>query len=358
VPLRELTQLDPWAATALVALLAVLGSLIARTAIRAVLVRATRDTKVLSAMLQATDRAGAAAAPLLVLQLVWLVAPEHLQFIGTVRHLNALLLIGALTWLTAAMIAGVANGVIARHPTTVADNLQARRIHTQTHVLSRTAMVVVVVGGTAMALMTFPAARQVGTSLLASAGVIGIVAGIAARPVLSNLIAGLQLALAQPIRMDDVLIIKGEWGRVEEITGSYVVLKVWDERRLIIPLQWFIENPFENWTRSNSHILGTVILYLDFATPMEPLRAEVERVVKAAPEWDGRVCNVQVTDATERAMQVRILISGASSGEAFDLRCRVRERLLAFLAREYPDSLPRVRLEGEQVSQPRLETVA
>ncbi len=186
---------------------------------------------------------------------------------------------------------------------------------------------------------------------------IGIVAGIAARPVLSNLIAGLQLALAQPIRIDDVLIIKGEWGHVEEITGSYVVLKVWDERRLIIPLQWFIENPFENWTRSKSHILGTVILYLDFATPMEPLRAEVERVVKAAPEWDGRVCVVQVTDASERAMQVRILISGASSGDAFDLRCRVRERLLAFLAREYPDSLPRVRLEGEQVSQPRLETV-
>jgi hypothetical protein len=136
-----------------------------------------------------------------------------------------------------------------------------------------------------------------------------------------------------------------------------VVLKVWDERRLIIPLQWFIENPFENWTRSKSHILGTVILYLDFATPMEPLRAEVERVVKAAPEWDGRVCVVQVTDASERAMQVRILISGASSGDAFDLRCRVRERLLAFLAREYPDSLPRVRLEGEQVSQQRLETV-
>ena len=295
--------------------------------------------------------------PLIVLQLVWAAAPENLKFIGTVRHLNALMLIGAMTWLASALIAGVANGVIARHPMTVADNLQARRIHTQTHVLSRTAIVVAMLAGTAIALMTFPEARQVGASLLASAGVIGIVVGVAARPVLSNLIAGLQLALAQPIRIDDVLIIKGEWGHVEEITGSYVVLKVWDERRLIIPLQWFIENPFENWTRSKAHILGTVNLYLDFATPMEPLRAEVERVVKAAPEWDGRVCVVQVTDATERAMQVRILISGASSGDAFDLRCRVRERLLAFLSREYPDSLPRVRLEAEQVSQPRLETV-
>jgi small-conductance mechanosensitive channel len=358
VPLSELIQQNPWTATAVVALFSVLGSLIARAVIRAVLVRATRDTTVLSAMLRATNRAGSAALPLLVLQLVWLAAPGDLQFIGTVRHLNALLLIGALTWFTAAMIAGVANGVIARNPVTVADNLQARRIHTQTHVLSRTAMVVVVLAGTSMALMTFPGARQVGASLLASAGVIGIVAGIAARPVLGNLIAGLQLALAQPIRMDDVLIIKGEWGRVEEITGSYVVLKVWDERRLIIPLQWFIENPFENWTRSNSQIMGTVFLYLDFATPIESLRAEVRRVVEAAPEWDRRVCVVQVTDATERTMQVRILVSAASSGDAFDLRCRVREQLLAFLAREYPDSLPRLRVDGEEVSQPGFETVA
>ena len=209
-----------------------------------------------------------------------------------------------------------------------------------------------------MALMTFPGARQVGASLLASAGVIGIVAGMAARPVFSNLIAGLQLALAQPIRMDDVLIVKGEWGRVEEITGTYVVLKIWDERRLIIPLQWFIENPFENWTRSK-RAASWGRCSCTWTSPRRWSRYAPRSSAwsKAAPEWDGRVCVVQVTDATERAMQVRILVSGASSGDAFDLRCQVRERLLAFLAREYPDSLPRVRLEGEQVSQPRLETV-
>jgi small-conductance mechanosensitive channel len=178
---------------------------------------------------------------------------------------------------------------------------------------------------------------------LASAGVLGIVAGIAARPVFSNLISGLQIALAQPIRLDDVLIVKGEWGRVEEITGTYVVLRIWDERRLIIPLQWFIENPFENWTRTGSEILGTVFLYLDYTTPVEAVRAEARRIVEAAPEWDQRVFAVQVTDITDRTMQVRILVSARNSGKAFDLRCRIREEILAFMAREYPQCLPQVR---------------
>lgn len=349
--LAQLVQQNPWTATIVAAVLAVVGALIARRAVRAVLVRATRGATVLQSILETTERPGGAAFPLLALQLVWTGAPDDLVFIGTVRHLNGLLLIAAFTWLLVSVISGFAKGVIARHPVTVENNLQARRIQTQANVLSRSAMVVAVLAGTAMALMTFPGARQVGASLLASAGVIGIVAGIAARPVFSNLIAGLQLALAQPIRMDDVLIVNGEWGRVEDITGTYVVLRIWDERRLIIPLQWFIENPFENWTRSSSQLLGTVFLYLDFATPMEPLRAEVKRVVEAAPEWDGRVCGLQVTDTSERAMQVRILVSAASSGQAFDLRCKVREALLAFVAREYPECLPGTRMLGQDFAQ-------
>jgi small-conductance mechanosensitive channel len=161
--------------------------------------------------------------------------------------------------------------------------------------------------------------------------------------VFSNLISGLQLALAQPLRMDDVLIVKGEYGRVEEITGTYVVMKLWDERRLIVPLQWFIENPFENWTRTGSNLLGTVILYVDYTTPIEPIRAEAKRLVETFPEWDRRVFSVQVTDATDKAIQVRVLLSSSSSGRSFDLRCKMREALVAFLVREYPASLPRVR---------------
>jgi len=349
--LSDLIQQNPWSATAFAALLAVIGSIVARHAIRAVLIRATRGTHVLRSMLEATERAGGLTLPLLAMQVVWTAAPDDLPVIGTVRHFNGLMLIAALTWLLVSVIEGLANGIAARHPITVADNLQARRIHTQAKVLSRTAMVMVFLAGTSMALMTFPGARQVGASLLASAGVIGIVAGIAARPVFSNLISGLQLALAEPIRMDDVLIVNGEWGRVEEITGTYVVLRIWDERRLIIPLQWFIENPFENWTRTGSQLLGTVFLYLDFAMPIDPLRAEVKRVVEAAPQWDGRVCGVQVTDVTERAMQVRVLVSAASSGNAFDLRCLVREALLAFVAREYPHCLPGTRVLGKEAAQ-------
>jgi hypothetical protein len=342
--LAGLYQQDPWFGTAMVGLVAVVGALIAHQVGRAVLQRATHGWPVLRAMLVAMESAAATALPLAALQLVWAEAPDNLRYIQGVRQISGLLLIAALTWLLMEAISGVANGITVRYPVTISDNLQARRIQTQTTVLARTAMGIVALAGAAMALMTFPGARQFGTSLLASAGVLGIIAGLAARPVFSNLIAGLQLALAQPIRLDDVLIVKGEWGRVEEITGSYVVLSLWDERHMIVPLQWFIENPFENWTRSSSKLLGTVMLYLDFTMPIAPLRAEFERVVRAAPEWDCRVCVLQVTDATEKAMQVRLLVSAGSAGQCFDLRCRVREALIDFVAREYPQCLPRLRI--------------
>lgn len=339
----ELLQRNPWTATALIALAAVIGAMVAHRLLRAVLRRLTRGSLLLHSMLAATERAGAAVLPLAALQAVWQAAPNDLALIGIVRHMNGLLLIAALTWWVVSVIHGFANGVIERHPSSVADNLNARRIQTQTKVLSRSAEVLVVIAGASMALMTFPGARQVGASLLASAGVLGIIGGLAARPVFANLIAGLQIALAQPIRLDDVLIVNGEWGRVEEITGTYVVLKIWDERRLIIPLQWFIENPFENWTRTGANILGTVFLWLDYSAPIEAIREEAGRVVAESPEWDQRVFTVAVTDTNERAMQVRILVSAANSGQAFDLRCKVREHMLAFLAREYPHSLPQVR---------------
>ncbi len=281
--------------------------------------------------------------PMIALQLVWQAASDDLRYINAVRHINGLAVIACGCWLLIAAIGGLANGIIAQHPADVEDNLAARRIATQARVLSRIAMTGVIMAGTAMMLMTFPGARQVGASLLASAGVVGIVAGIAARPVFSNIIAGLQIALAQPIRIDDVLIIEGEWGRVEEITSTYVVLRIWDERRLIIPLQWFIEHPFQNWTRTSSEILGTVFIFADYALPLDPLRAELQRVLEAAPEWDRRVSVLQLTDVTERTIQIRILVSARSSGLAFDLRCRVREALVTFIQREYPECLPKVR---------------
>lgn len=341
----EELQGRPWLYTFVAAMLAALLALAVHHVARAVLRRVVRRERlqVVGAMLERTQRAAGFAAPLFAMQIVWAGAPDTLDSIGAVRHVNGLLLIVAITAFVMALIGGVADGLIAKHPVDVEDNLNARRVETQTRVLSRSAQVLVLIGGASMILMTFPSMRQLGASLLASAGVLGIIAGLAARPVFSNLISGLQIALSQPIRLDDVLIVKGEWGRVEEITGTYVVLRIWDERRLIIPLQWFIENPFENWTRTGSEILGTAFLYVDYTTPVEAVRAEAKRIVEAAPEWDKRVFSVQVTDITDRTMQIRILISARNSGKAFDLRCKLREEMLAFLAREYPQCLPLVR---------------
>ena len=192
-------------------------------------------------------------------------------------------------------------------------------------------------------LLTFPMVQKIGTALLASAGLIGLVAGIAAKPVFGNLIAGLQIAVTQPIRLDDVVIVEGEWGRIEEIGSSYVVVRIWDERRMVVPLTWFIENPFQNWTRRSADLLGTAFLWLDYRAPIAAIRAELERICRGEALWDGRVCVTQVTETSERAIQVRLLVSARSSGDAFDLRCLVRERMLDFLAREHPQSLPQVR---------------
>ncbi|MES2182972.1 MAG: mechanosensitive ion channel domain-containing protein [Pseudomonadota bacterium] len=343
----DFSQFSPWVATALAAAIALVAALALHRIGGLVLLRATHGTPVLHAMALACQRAALFVLPLLALQLVWQAADDGMRHIAGVRHLNALALIAAATWLAIGAISGLANGIMAQHPADVEDNLQARRIYTQARVLSRTAISGALVAGLAMMLMTFPGARQVGASLLASAGVIGIIAGLAAKPVFSNLIAGLQIALAQPIRIDDVLIVQGEWGRVEEITGTYVVLKIWDDRRLIIPLQWFIENPFQNWTRTGSQLLGSVFLNVDFRMPVAPLRTELERLMPTLPEWDKRFFNLQVTDVTERTMQLRVLCTAQSSSKAFDLRCRVREEMIAYMQREYPDYLPTLRFLSE-----------
>lgn len=290
-------------------------------------------------------RAGGAAVFLMVSQLLLRNVSDALPGIDTLRHINALLLITALTWLGTRCVKAVGDTIIELHPADAADNLEARRIQTQTRVLTRALMTLIVVIGSGMALMTLPTLRQIGTSLLASAGVAGLVVGFAARPVLTNLLAGIQIALTQPIRLDDVVIVENEWGWIEEITGAYVVVRIWDQRRLILPLQWFIEHPFQNWTRRTAEILGTVVLWVDYGMPVAALRSAAERLCQAAPEWDGRVCVVQVTDANERAMQVRILISASDAGRAWDLRCRLREELIELIRRDYPEHLPHLRAD-------------
>ena len=255
---------------------------------------------------------------------------------------------GCVIWLLVRAVAAGEQAILRDHPMEVADNLEARRIQTQTRVLSRVLMGAIILVGVSLILLTFPMVRQIGTALLASAGIIGLVAGIAAKPVFGNLIAGLQIALTQPIRLDDVVIVEGEWGRVEEINSSYVVVRIWDARRMVVPLTWFIEHPFQNWTRRSADLLGTAFLWLDYTAPIPAIRAELERICKGEALWDGQVCVTQVTETSEHTLQVRLLVSARNSGDAFDLRCIVRERMLDFLAREHPQALPRTRAELNQ----------
>lgn len=260
-------------------------------------------------------------------------------------HVVDILLIAAVTWLAYRAIDALDAIVMRIHPGDTANNLRARRIATHVRATGRALKVFASVCGFGGALVTFPGVRQFGTTIVASAGVAGVVAGLAARPVLGNIIAGLQLAFTQPIRLDDVLIIEGEWGKVEEITSAYVVVRTWDERRLIVPLQWFIEHPFQNWTHHGSDIVGTLYAWFDYGLPVEALRREFLRLCRVAPEWDGRVAALQVTELGEHAMQLRCIVSSNDAGRNWDLRCRLREALAEFVRRDYPEFFPRFRAE-------------
>jgi small-conductance mechanosensitive channel len=221
----------------------------------------------------------------------------------------------------------------------------ARKHVTQVRLLRRAVDTLVVIVTIAAALMIFDSVRQYGVSLFASAGAAGLVLGLAARPVLSNLIAGVQLALTQPIRIDDAVIVENEWGWIEEITSTYVVVRLWDWRRLVVPLAHFIEKPFQNWTRENASLIGSVMLYVDYRAPVESIRRKLEEFAKQSKLWDGKVVNLQVTDARERTIELRALVSARNAPQAWDLRCEIREKLIRFLRESHPDALPRARAE-------------
>jgi hypothetical protein len=244
--------------------------------------------------------------------------------------------------------------VLARYDLAAADNLRARKVYTQVHVLSKTVYAVIGIFTAASVLMLFEEVRRFGTSLLASAGVVGIIAGFAAQRTIANLCAGFQLAMTQPIRLDDVVVVEGEWGRIEEITLTYVVVHIWDDRRLVVPLSYFIEKPFQNWTRVSASLLGSVFAWADYSLPVSEVRSEVERIVRSCKDWDQRFWNLQVTDTTDRAMQLRVLATAADASKAWDLRCEIREKLVGFIQERHAQALPKVRAEvagGGRVAQ-------
>jgi len=232
-----------------------------------------------------------------------------------------------------------------RFKTSAPDNLLARRHVTQIRIIERMLGTLIVTVTLAAALMTIPSVRHFGVSLLASAGVAGIVLGLALQPLFTNLMAGLQIAITQPIRIDDAVVVEGEWGWIEEINSAYVVVRCWDLRRLVLPVKYFIDHPFQNWTRESAKLIGSVFLKVDYTVPIEAMRARLKEVVQASALWDKDVVNLQVTDATEHTVELRAIVSARNSSDAWDLRCLVREQLIRFLQEHYPEALPRQRAE-------------
>ncbi|GAA4589821.1 small-conductance mechanosensitive channel [Actinoplanes octamycinicus] len=265
-----------------------------------------------------------------------------------VLHLLVLLCIGSLGWLVAALLLVLEDLTLARWRTDVPDNLRRRRIKTQVVMLRRVTVAAIVILTLGVMLMTFPGIRALGASVLASAGLVSVIAALAAQSTLGNVFAGLQLAFSDAIRVDDVVVVEQEWGRIEEITLTYVAVQIWDDRRLILPTSYFTTKPFQNWTRSSSAVLGTAEIDVDWSTPIEPLRTELRRVCEGSDLWDERVCVLQVTEAIGGTIRLRALVSAADAGALWDLRCLVRERLVAWMWENQRGALPRMRTQLDE----------
>ena len=267
-----------------------------------------------------------------------------------VRHALIIWLIMAAAWLSIKIVGFGRDLILSRYQVDVRDNLQARRMYTQIRVIERLITIGIVVFTGALVLMSFNRVREVGISLMASAGVMGIVLGLAAQRTLGNVIAGIQIAIAQPIRLEDVVIVENEWGWIEEITLTYVVVRIWDLRRLIVPIAYFVEKPFQNWTRKSADLLGSVFLYADYTVSVQAVREELQRILENSSYWDKKVGVLQVTDATKQVIELRALMSAADSPSAWNLRCEVREKLIEFLQKRFPDTLPRIRIQMDRDS--------
>jgi small-conductance mechanosensitive channel len=288
--------------------------------------------------------------PLLAVLAVLPGLPLPPLLMAALEHIAGLGLIGAVAWLVTLLIEVTSDVLAGHYRIDVADNLVARRIRTQFQMLRRIVGVLVAIITLSIMLMTFPSIKHIGMSILASAGLATLVVGIAMKGTLANLIAGVQIAFSQPFRLEDAVVVEGQWGWIEEIGTMYVVIRIWDLRRLVVPLSYFLDHPFENWTRTSAQLLGNILVHADYTVPMEELRQELRRICESTPLWRGQVCILQVTDATEHSVQLRALMDARNSSDAWDLRCLVRERLIEYLKENRPDTLPRYRGEWQSGS--------
>jgi len=272
-------------------------------------------------------------------------APLSDELRDTLTHLFVVACIALVGWISIRAVDLVATRYLQRSRVDIEENLLARKHVTQVRVFKRVIDTLVIVVAVSTALMSFDSVRQYGVSLFASAGAAGLVVGLAARPLLSNLIAGVQIAVTQPIRIEDAIIIENEWGWVEDIASTYVVVRLWDWRRMVVPLAYFIERPFQNWTRDAASLIGSVILHVDYAADVPRIRKRLEEAVKESKLWDGVIVNLQVVDTNARTMELRALVSARNAPQAWDLRCEIREKLVAFLQKDMREALPRERAD-------------
>ncbi len=286
--------------------------------------------------------------PLLICHILLPVTHFPAGVLAFLRETLAIALILTVAWLIVKMTDVFEDVVLARHRIDVQDNLNARRIVTQIKIFKKIVVALVSILALGAVLMTFDQIRQFGASILASAGIVGIIVGFAAQRSIATLLAGIQIALTQPIRLDDVVIVENEWGRIEEITLTYVVVRIWDLRRLIVPITYFLEKPFQNWTRVSADLLGTVFIYADYTLPVHPLREALQEILKRSDRWDGKVCALQVTDVSERTVEIRALVSAADASRLWELRCEVREKLIEHLKQHHTACLPKARVELER----------
>jgi small-conductance mechanosensitive channel len=340
------TWIPNWLLTALMlATAAGLALAVHRGAVRLAHRLVSSERKFLQSLISATDGLIRMALVIVAIAIVLPVAPLERDAQAAVGRALVVAFILLLGWSATAAISLASDFYLRRSSMDSAANPLARKHLTQVRVLRRVTTTMVTIVTVAAALMTFDSVRHYGVSLIASAGAAGLVVGLAARPLLTNLIAGIQIAITQPIRIGDAVIVENEWGWVEEITGTYVVIKVWDWRRLVVPLSYFLEKPFQNWTLEGTDLIGTVLLWVDYTVPVTPIRAKLEEIVHATKLWSGQVVNLQVVDSNECALQLRALVSARTSEQAWDLRCEVREKLIVFLQENYPTALPKQRAE-------------
>jgi len=344
-------DLHPWLWSTIIIAGTFILAILVRFVIFAALKRIDRNNQtVLRSIIQRTETASWWIFPLLGLLIALPAVSLPWYILAYVQHAVLLGLIAATAWLVILISEVTTDFIAARYRLDTTENLLARKVQTQLQLLHRIIFVVVLIVALGVMLMTFPTIRSIGTSLLASAGLAGLIVGMAMRPTLASLVAGIQIALTQPIRLEDSVVVEGEWGWIEEIGTTHVIIRIWDLRRLVVPLSYFIEHPFQNWTRTNPDLLGTVLLWVDYTVAVEEVRQELRRILGTTAYWKGEVCVLQVADASDRAIQLRAVMDARNASQAWELRCYVREKLIQFLQQRYPQSLPKFRAELQTFS--------